>query len=163
MQVVGAQSDNSWARLCFAPCQRQVDPRPAYRIGGPSVLPSEPFYLPQKSQVALDAEVETKGGRAGWAVLTIGGGGLALVGTMVLLTGALIEAAEDDLANDDDADGGTVMLVGGVMLGGGIAMGVVGLVNLVGGESTVKVTDQHGTPSVALGEGLELRPEGLVF
>lgn len=162
MQLVGAPGERSWGRLCFAPCQRQVDPRPAYRIAGPSVLPSDPFYLPQKPQVALDAEVETKGGRAGWAVLTIGGGGLALIGTIVFMTGAVIEAAEDEL-DDDDTDGGSVMLVGGVMLGGGIAMGVVGLVNLVGGESTVRVTNRDGKPSVALGEGLELRPEGLAF
>lgn len=164
MQVVGAPTDARWARLCFAPCQRQVDPRPAYRIGGPKVLPSEPFYLPQKPQVSLDAEVSTKGGRAGWAVLTIGGGTLALAGSIVVMTGAIIEAAEDDLADgDDDADGTSVMVVGGLMLGGGAAMGIIGLLNLVSDESVVRVTNRGGTPSVALGKGLELRPEGLAF
>jgi hypothetical protein len=151
MQIVGA------------PGERNVDPRPAYRVAGPSVLPSDPFYLPQKPSVAIDAEIATKGGRAGWAVLTIGGGGLAAIGSIVFLTGALIEAVDDDNSSTDDADGGTVMLVGGLMFGGGAAMGIVGLVNLIGGESTVRVTNRNGTPSVALGEGLELRPEGLVF
>ncbi len=44
-------------------------------------------------------------------------------------------------------------------------MGVVGLVNLVGGESTVRVTNHDGGSSaaVALWARLELRPEGLVF
>ncbi len=92
-----------------APCQRVRWIRgrlhPASEALGLAVGARSIFLQSPKSRSTPRSE--TSGGRAGWAVLAIGGGGLALVGTMVLLTGALIEAAEDDLANDDGTlDGG---------------------------------------------------------
>src|SRR5687767_10220149 len=39
----------NWEPVCLAPCFKRIDASYRYRIGGDSILPSEPFRLPRSA------------------------------------------------------------------------------------------------------------------
>jgi hypothetical protein len=117
-----------WDRLCSAPCDRAVDPKGLYRIGGPTVADSDEFHLPSRPAQTLYVDASSSASKA----LAIGAIGL---GAVLAVPGALF-------FEHSTADGSN-KIVGGVLLLNGLPWLITGVVMLASGTSTT-VKDDRG-------------------
>jgi hypothetical protein len=155
----GESDGRQWKSLCVAPCEERVPAGTALRVKGESIYPSAAFYLPRgRDSVTLHANTATKSGRTMAAIAAVGGGLVFLNGTGVLLAGLMLKSVPE---MRDSA--GTYTAVGLVGMTLGATVGIIGLVNLLGNETTTDVSNAGESPRFAVGHGLELSPAGLHF
>jgi hypothetical protein len=155
----GESESRQWKSLCVAPCEERVPAGTALRVKGESIYPSAAFYLPSgRDSVTLHANTATKSGRTMAAIAAVGGGLVFLNSTGVLLAGLLFKSVPEMREN-----AGTYVAVGLVGMTLGATVGIIGLVNLVGNETTTDVASAGEPPRFAIGHGLELSPAGLHF
>ena len=136
---LGAESTNkkSWEHLCFSPCEFELELPVSLRVAGHKLMPSDPFTLSgQSSAFELNAFVVSRGDRALYAVLGVGGGILAANGVGLLLGSALLNAMGD--AADDDVDVGKTAQV--MLISGAVALGVGAIAGLFGLNGLLSTT-----------------------
>jgi len=84
---VETSTGETWTPVCAAPCTAQVDSRALFRVGGPGILDSEPFSLPQdRPRLVLKASGSSTAARAfGWAFVGAGALYVAIGATALVL------------------------------------------------------------------------------
>jgi hypothetical protein len=140
--ILQKRQDGDWETACWAPCRRGQDPRPAYRVAGRGLYPSDPFRLPGGTQqVEIKAHMGSKGARIAGTVMAVGG--LA----SVVLNGLVLTATDDssNSYNQMKADRGP--LVAALVIGGLVA--IVGLMISAGASTKVAVQDHLSPPALA--------------
>lgn len=158
-----ADADERWRSLCIAPCKQRLAAESALRVNGDGIIPSDSFYLPEnRAEVEVRAEAATRGARTLAAVMAVGGGVLFLNGAGLTLAGSLLDSEAGDAAGAGP-DGSTLVVVGSVAMVVGCTVGIIGLVNLLGNETTVHVAKNAPDDRLQLADGLELSGQGLHF
>jgi hypothetical protein len=159
MHAEGESESRQWKSLCVAPCEERVPAGTALRVKGESIYPSAAFYLPSgRDSVTLHANTATKSGRTMAAVAAVGGGIVFANGAGLLLFGLAVKS----IPELRDSSGGYVA-VGLVGMTLGATVGIIGLVNLLGNETTTDVSNAGESPRFAVGHGLQLSSAGLHF
>ena len=157
--VEGASDSRQWKSICVAPCEERVPEGTALRVKGEGIYASSAFYLPRdRDSVTVHADAATRSGRTVAAIAAVGGGIVFVNGVGFLLAGFALKSVPEF---EDSASG--YIGVGVVAMAVGATVGIVGLVNLIGNETTTEVTNATTPPRIALGSGFELSPAGLHF
>jgi hypothetical protein len=133
-----------WRAVCVAPCSMRVPAFLHYRVGGPSMPPSDAFDFSAGSAHSLRVKA---GSRAGM----LGGGLLIGFGIASAIVGAVLASASHD---------GT-QTAGFVTLGAGGAM-IIGGAALVATSGT-NVYDENGARVGSIGPKIMFGPNGFAF
>ena len=151
--------DESWKRVCYAPCGIWVPSSTRLRIEG-DFRASRPFSLPLRPAVRLEVDPARSGIRITGIVLMPIGGFFALVG-------AVIATADGRNTGEIQNLGRGFAVFGLATFGAGLAM------LLIHNQTTVDIVDPaarpsasratFGVPRMALGKGLWLSQDGLRF
>jgi hypothetical protein len=156
--------DEVWLPACPLPCNRELDARLRYRIGGPGVKKSDLFQLnPENTE--LHAHAGSKASRVWGIVLTpIGGFGI-FTGTLAWF------AADYQLEKDpSDADGKekriyavTFWALGAAALATGIVLIATNSSSISKQKPTTRTAWQAPSSFLSLGSGVWLSPSGVHF
>jgi hypothetical protein len=115
--------DGVFRPVCAAPCNKVLDPSHQYRIGGETIVPSDPFRLPNARAVDLDVKPGSVAAKPLGATFFVMG---------LLTLGVGIAAAGFGLGSDSAGGrafgiaGGTIFGLTGLLFGG---LGVYALVD----------------------------------
>jgi hypothetical protein len=137
----------AWVFVCNAPCDEELPLSGTYRIQGAGVRNSGQFRLNGRpgDHVVLDVSTASKGGFVGGIVVAGVGVVVLLVGAMVLLTVASMDAADSAAGIANSSNDGSATTVGWVMLAGGAAATLVGVLVLTSNTRS-KVDQATGVP-----------------
>ena len=124
--ILERQSSGQWVGMCNAPCDQEMALDANYRIGGDGVRRSGTFRLAGKNgdHVFINVSTASKSGFVGGIVLISVGAPAFLIGGLVLLVVAAIDATPGA------GDTGSAKIIGWSMFGGGAAAVVLGIVLL---------------------------------
>lgn len=155
--ATGLYLDPAWQHVCYAPCDKWVDPRQEYRIDGPGIMPSPAFTLPGSAGAApvllnIDPFSLEKHRRRLYVTLT--GGALVLAGIAALAVAVQSPPLMCDHSFLGSSctgipDGARYVLygLGGVALGVGAGLTITGGYYLAKAKTTVKIELGRPLPS----------------
>ncbi|HEY1954300.1 MAG TPA: hypothetical protein VGH28_01780 [Polyangiaceae bacterium] len=125
----------SYAPICVAPCEANLETSGMYRVAGDGVTPTGTFSLPPPSAngaMRLHVHAGSLGARVGGLWLTVGGITIALAGGVLAGTAAALQSSQADLSG---------LLIGGLVTAGiGVVMTAIGI-PLIAQSGTSVFTD----------------------
>lgn len=157
--------DREWIAVCAVPCDKVLDPRFDYRIGGRGLRATARFRVPPQGQLLLRADMKPVRNIVFGATFA-GVGGLLLVSGFIEVTvGMFVRASasteQDATIAQNDRDAGSLLgVVGAVSAITGAAMLIPGFIFL---ESGTKSTLQTGAGSAPRRSNLRIVPGGFAF
>jgi hypothetical protein len=147
--------------VCTAPCTAMVSPTGRYRLAGPGLRPTEPFYLVSPESNTIDARMASNL-KHNWGRLL----SLYIGPPLVLVGGILLATAPTDSTNagcgpscpNNQAND---YLFGGIVAGLGVATLTTGIVLWASSSSSVSINGRD--ISLLLPGGSMLKADGLHF
>jgi hypothetical protein len=149
-----------WNRLCFAPCDVNVDPKGTYKIGGASIADSDSFNLSGKPKQTLYVNAGSAGMAAmGWLSLVLGVG--LTVPAVYFLTKS--QDPQDEPGPNPNKIVGWVLLANGVpwLVAGAIVIGAAG--TSVKSDDGTHIAQAPVPRGIDLGSGFHLTAHGVTF
>lgn len=162
--------NGEWVSLCRTPCKGEVRQGETLRVGGPKVVPSDPFKVtPGRQQMQIDADAASRSQRIWGVVLGVGGGGILLIGSSLFAIGASNDGQVEQNGETrylTDSERRDFRATGGVMMVVGAAAGITGLIMLLQ-QTEVRVSKQLPSArpkrATAKAKGLQLTANGFRF
>lgn len=149
--------DDVWEFVCYAPCDKRVDPDAVYRVLGSTIPPSDSFVLGSE-----DVTLKVEAGSTRMQALAHGTGGLGLASVIASGVFFVAEGATDSESKED-----SMRLLGQVFLIGGLTLTITSIIlDSIGSTSVRTETTQGGDKKEAVKRGVsgvKLTPFGFVF
>jgi hypothetical protein len=134
-----ADTGHEWERVCSAPCDKWLSGDVNYKLAGPSVRQSKPFYLQGENgdRVILDVNTASSGIFVLGVVGTVVGSVSVGLGALVWLVGVATNAScsidastttSSASGSCSSSSGKSAESVGGTMMLAGLVVGVAGIV-----------------------------------
>jgi hypothetical protein len=158
----------SYAPVCMAPCEADLDANAMYRVGGKGVAASDTFALPRgQPRLALKVNAGSSSARGwGWASAVLGGTAIATGASFLLVSSMLSNStdgtsAQQSMNNTND----TFRTIGLVSLAGGAGLLALGIALIATNGTDVKTESGQtiGKAQIPLPGKLALSPSGIVF
>lgn len=129
-----------WIDVCTTPCDRAVDPRALYRIGGGSVSKSDPFQLP-RAEGTVTISAQTGSLTKKWVGFGMGIAGAAATayGGLFYLFGSAFRNADSDGNDVFGSFGRSYQILGGVFVLAGAALMLIGFPMMAAQRTAVEV------------------------
>jgi hypothetical protein len=154
--------DDVWEFVCYAPCNKRVDPESTYRVLGATIPPSDAFTIGTD-----DATLKVDAGSTRLQLLARGFGGLGIA--TVVASGVFFVAQG---ATDNQNKEESLRILGQVFLVSGLTLAITSIVLDSLGNTSVKIEGggepKHGKPErpasgVAASSGVRVIPFGFAF
>jgi hypothetical protein len=147
-----ADTGHEWERVCSSPCDKWMSTDLNYKLAGPSVRQSKPFFLQGENgdRVVLDVNTASSGMFALGVVGTVVGSISIGLGALVFLVGAVentsacsfnADTSTSASAGCSSTDGKGTEGVGGTMMLVGLVVGVAGIVAIATNGHTSATQD----------------------
>jgi hypothetical protein len=149
--------DDVWEFVCYAPCDKRVDPDAVYRVLGATIPPSDAFVLGSE-----DVTLKVDAGSTRTQALARGTGGLGLASVIASGVFFVAEGATDSENKED-----SMRVLGQVFLIGGLTLTITSIIlDSIGSTSVRSETTQAGEKNETVRRGpsgVKLTPFGFVF
>jgi hypothetical protein len=153
----GMITDEVWRSVCVAPCEATLAADARYRVVAPDTIPQDVPRL-HGQDADLDADLHGNTSMTVGLALVLAGVGAIGVGTGLLVS----ESSQSmDLAMSGHPHADVSHVPGIVVLSMSLPLMIVGALVASSGQGSLTVTTHE--PTVSLGGGVGLSPEGLVF